>query len=130
MSSAAPIFDPDRLDELFVIGALTSVFFDTLCSSFAQASQESVTKIEDACRNGDHDALYRAAHALKGSAATFGAAQLANRARDLEERGRLMSALPPVDALADLRDLARAAHKLAWEWAKSKGLTPAPTPPP
>lgn len=129
MSSAAPLFDPDRLDELSVIGALTPAFFDMLSASFAQASQDSVAKIEDACRNGDHQALYHAAHALKGSAATFGAARLATRAAELEERGRLVSALPPVDALADLRDLARAAHQLACEWATSKGLTPAPIPP-
>lgn len=124
MTSEAPILDPTLLEELHGIGALTPAFFDTLSASFVTTGREAVAKIEEACRTRDHDALYRAAHLLKGCAATFGAARLAARASDLEERGRFASALPPDGALADLAELVDAAYQRAREWATNRGLTP------
>lgn len=125
MTVDLPIFDPVQLEELRAIGVMTPTFFGTLSESFAQVASGSTVKIEQACEAGDHEALYRAAHALKGCAATFGAVRLAARAGELEVLGRFKSALPPVEAMADLVDLAHAASGHARDWATRVGVTAA-----
>ncbi|MBC2743164.1 MAG: response regulator [Desulfosarcina sp.] len=80
---------PDRLPGLQIHEARTALGLDTTIFSgilqrFARDSVETAITIETALKTQDRPALHQAAHALKGSAAGIGAAELAAAARELE----------------------------------------------
>ncbi len=77
--------------------------FDDLVETFAIDSPARLDSIEDAVRAGDADALHRAAHGLKSSAANMGARELAETCRHLENLGKDGA----VDGAAALVPLAR-----------------------
>ena len=73
-----------------------------LTALFLEDAPARVAELEAAVRHGDRDALRRAAHQLKGTAATVGATDVARSAADLE-RAAAGSALESVsDLLATL----------------------------
>ncbi len=52
---------------------------------FASEAPEQLGKMTDACRQSDTKALAHAAHRLKGTAVTFGAAEMQRRCIEIEE---------------------------------------------
>jgi len=92
-----------RLDELG--GVETPTFRDLFASlllSFADRAPGQLEQLEQACAAQDPDALERAAHSLKGSAANLGARALADLCFALEQRGR-DGEVPPAYALDPVR---------------------------
>jgi len=67
---------------------LTSEMRLKLLDSFEDSLPKSLDDIEAAVERGDQVELRRAAHLLKGSSATLGAAQLRAACQELEHRGR------------------------------------------
>ncbi|MFG0316994.1 MAG: Hpt domain-containing protein [Planctomycetota bacterium JB042] len=85
--------------------------FDDLVETFAIDSPARLDSIEDAVRSSDPDALHRAAHGLKSSAANMGARDLAETCRRLENLGKDGT----LDGAADLVPLARDRYRDALE---------------
>ncbi len=80
--------DPKALSQLLeVIGGDREAFKD-LVQSFLDEGPELVKSMQRAVAANDADALRRAAHTLKGSAADFGAVALAGLCREIEAHGR------------------------------------------
>ncbi|MFM2357228.1 MAG: hypothetical protein RLZZ528_2964, partial [Pseudomonadota bacterium] len=80
--------DPKALDRLLdVIGGDREALRD-LVQSFLDDGPGLVARLEQAVAANDADALRRAAHTLKGSAADFGATTLASLCREIEALGR------------------------------------------
>jgi two-component system sensor histidine kinase/response regulator len=69
-----------------------------LTALFLEDAPARVAELEAAARQGDRDALRRAAHQLKGTAATVGATDVARSAAELERA----AAGSPLDAVSDL----------------------------
>ena len=94
-SVPAAIADGDRgppaIDEP-IIGALASDLSDALMPSvvatFIAEAEQRIRAIEQAAANGDAALAGEEGHALKGSAATFGAGELRRMAFVIEEAGR------------------------------------------
>jgi len=59
-----------------------------IAQKFAETGPGMVAQVRDAIRSQDADAIYRAAHQLKGASATMGAIKLASVAADIEMLGR------------------------------------------
>ena len=95
VSVPAAIADGDRgppaIDEP-IIGALASDLSDALMPSvvatFIAEAEQRIRAIEQAAANGDAALAGEEGHALKGSAATFGAGELRRMAFVIEEAGR------------------------------------------
>jgi PAS domain S-box-containing protein len=71
---------------------------------FARSHQADAAKLRDACSAGQDEEVRRIAHALKGSAGSIGAVQLAELATHVDARlrqGEPAVSCQPVDALAD-----------------------------
>ena len=80
--------DPKALSQLLeVIGGDREAFKD-LVQSFLDEGPALATSMQRAVTANDADALRRAAHTLKGSAADFGAVALAGLCREIEAHGR------------------------------------------
>jgi CheY-like chemotaxis protein/HPt (histidine-containing phosphotransfer) domain-containing protein len=80
-----------------------AAFIDELLNTFVDDTRELLDTLRKTLAGGDVDAFRRAAHSLKSSAATIGAAALSALAADLEglaRSGRVEGAAPRVDALA------------------------------
>src|SRR4051794_12380104 len=59
-----------------------------LTALFSADASERSTRLQLACADGDHNAIEREAHALKGGAANFGARPLAGLCGELQAAGR------------------------------------------
>jgi HPt (histidine-containing phosphotransfer) domain-containing protein len=59
-----------------------------IAQKFAETGPAMVTQVKEAVGSRDADAVYRAAHQLKGASATMGAVKLASIAADIEMLGR------------------------------------------
>jgi signal transduction histidine kinase/DNA-binding response OmpR family regulator len=59
-----------------------------IAQKFAETGPGMVSQVKDAVGSNDADAVYRAAHQLKGASATMGAIRLASVAADIEMLGR------------------------------------------
>ncbi len=59
-----------------------------IAQKFAETGPAMVAQVKDAIGSQDADAVYRAAHQLKGASATMGAVKLASVAADIEMLGR------------------------------------------
>ena len=73
-------------DELKQISGVE--FIDELIDTFLDDAPRMFEELTSALRSGDADSFRRAAHSLKSNAATFGASQLAELAKELEGIGR------------------------------------------
>lgn len=63
-------------------------FVSELMNTFFEDANAQMLEMKSALTSNDVDAFRRAAHSLKSNAATFGAADLAALARELEMMGR------------------------------------------
>lgn len=106
---SAPAADPSCLDEQ-VVAALRELggeddpdLFQDLVETFAIDSPPRLDAIEEAVRSKDADALARAAHGLKSSAANMGARSVAESCRRLEAMGRERSFRDAPELVAALR---------------------------
>jgi CheY-like chemotaxis protein len=92
-----------------------------LAGAFLEQSPQQLTEIRQAARSGDAEVLERAAHTLKGSAASFGAEPLRQAAYDVEQAGRggnLDAVEQLLDTLeAELRKVEQALQALCEEAA-------------
>jgi PAS domain S-box-containing protein len=73
-------------------------------SRFLEVAPALAASVKEAAGNGDGEALWRAAHSLKSSAAALGALALSKRSAEIEARARdtgLAAALPLVPGLDD-----------------------------
>jgi two-component system sensor histidine kinase/response regulator len=73
-----------------------------IAQKFAETGPNMVAQVKDAVASRDADAVYRAAHQLKGASATMGAVKLANIAADIEMLGREGNMLAAADRVPAL----------------------------
>jgi two-component system, sensor histidine kinase and response regulator len=100
--------------------ALSSETREELLVAFEESLPKCVADIEAAGRSGDHLELSRAAHLLKGSSATIGAARLRRNCQRLEQSGREQDAKVSEQQLDQLRARAdEARHALREQWDAS-----------
>jgi two-component system, sensor histidine kinase and response regulator len=83
-------------------GADASGLFAGIVEKFATTSRLLIVTIFESCARGDPQALWRAAHSLKSSAAALGASVVAKRCADIEARARKDGVLPLEADLAAL----------------------------
>ena len=63
-------------------------FINELIDTFLEDAPNMIAEIKSALESNDADAFRRAAHSMKSNAATFGADQLAELAKELEMLGK------------------------------------------
>ncbi|HCR71453.1 MAG TPA: histidine kinase [Anaerolineae bacterium] len=63
-------------------------FIKELIHTFLEDAPNQIEQMKVAIQNKDTESFTRAAHTVKSNAATFGATELANLARELESLGR------------------------------------------
>jgi len=73
-----------------------------IAQKFAETGPGMVAQVRDAVESRDSDAVYRAAHQLKGASATMGAIKLASIAADIEMLGREGNVAAAADRIAAL----------------------------
>jgi signal transduction histidine kinase/DNA-binding NarL/FixJ family response regulator len=76
------------LEQLLEMRALAGESFDELVGQFQGSANDGLVSMRNAIDNGDAVALKRAAHKLKGAAATLGAKIVAERCHALEVIGK------------------------------------------
>ncbi len=81
-------FDPAALDTLLDTIGGDRAALGELIESFLEEGTGLIARIESAVRGGDADALRRAAHTMKSSAADFGALELSRLCREMEAIAR------------------------------------------
>jgi len=81
-----PVIDKATFDELKEISG--GEFINELIDTFLEDSPKLTEEIKSALNANNADTFRRAAHSLKSNAATFGASQLAELAKELEMLGR------------------------------------------
>lgn len=85
---------PQTLDESALtrlratLGKKADQLLPSLISGFVRDGRRQIDEMQQAVRTQDGELLRRAAHTLKGAAATFGAQRLSQLARELENRAR------------------------------------------
>ena len=102
-SRQLPYFDPVQLDQIDQLEAFKPGLRNHLVGLFKQSSAEQIQHCADALANGDAELLRRAAHALKGVAASLGARQLSLLASDLERDASLQHLTAAPARLEDIR---------------------------
>ena len=73
-----------------------------IAQKFAETGPGMVSQVREAVTNQDADAVYRAAHQLKGASATMGAVKLASVAADIEMLGREGNVQGAADRMSSL----------------------------
>jgi HPt (histidine-containing phosphotransfer) domain-containing protein len=63
-------------------------FIKELINTFLEDAPNQIVQMKASLQNNDAETFTRAAHTVKSNAATFGATELANLARELENLGR------------------------------------------
>ncbi len=81
-----PAIDKTTFDELKQISGAD--FINELIDTFLEDAPRLFDELRSAQEAGNADTFRRAAHSLKSNAATFGATQLAELAKELETLGR------------------------------------------
>lgn len=79
--------------------------FTALVTHFVAGLSERVTRMEEAIRTADFNALQVAAHQLKGSGGGFGYPILTERAAQLERLARNHAIDECVEAIEELKDI-------------------------
>ena len=85
-------------------------FMDELVDTYLNDTPNQITALRDALHKGDAEVFRRAAHSIKSTSLNFGAVPLADKARELENRGRdgrLDGAGSEVDSLSQAFALVR-----------------------
>jgi len=81
--------------------------FADIVTQFVAGLSERLTRMENAIRQADFDALRMAAHQLKGSGGGYGYPILTERATQLEKYARSHALDQCADALAELKEICR-----------------------
>ena len=81
-----PVIDRTTFNELKQISG--AEFINELIDTFLDDAPRLYAELKSGLAEGNADSFRRAAHSLKSNAATFGANQLAELAKDLEGIGR------------------------------------------
>ncbi|MEK7731202.1 MAG: Hpt domain-containing protein [Planctomycetota bacterium] len=79
--------------------------FAELVTQFVAGLSERVTRMEEAIRTADFNALQVAAHQLKGSGGGYGYPILTERAAQLERHARNQALDQCVEAIEELKDI-------------------------
>lgn len=98
-----PYFDPAQLEQIDQLEAFKPGLRNHLVGLFKQSSAEQIQHCADALAQGDSEQLRRAAHALKGVAASLGARQLSLLAADLEREAAAAQMTDGATRLAGIR---------------------------
>jgi CheY-like chemotaxis protein/HPt (histidine-containing phosphotransfer) domain-containing protein len=85
-------------------GSRGSPLLGRIVAQFAATSAPLVATMRERCAAGDTEAVWRAAHSLKSSAAAVGAGGVAQRCAQIETAAREDRMLPPNSAIAALDD--------------------------
>jgi len=117
--------DREQLAQLLDADAAGGVgFFATLLEKFMEEGPKRIAAVDAAVRGADRDALRRAAHALKGSAAALGGRALAAACKSIEDLSQSDSLAGAEAALARIeREYARLCEALgeAYESRATEG---------
>jgi HPt (histidine-containing phosphotransfer) domain-containing protein len=100
----------DRATYLALQDSMGADFMDELVASYLNDTPTQIAALRNALETSDAEVFRRAAHSIKSTSLNFGALPLANKARELENRGRdgqLEGADTEVDALAEAFALVR-----------------------
>jgi HPt (histidine-containing phosphotransfer) domain-containing protein len=101
-------------------------FVSELIQQFVADAPGLIAAARDGLERGDAEEVRRAAHTLKSNAATFGAHELAERSRALEEAAK-QSALEDgparVEAMQSELEIVRAALPVVWQEMSAKATT-------
>jgi len=88
--------------------------FEQVVSQFAETAPSLAAAIRSQCDAGDAEALWRAAHSLKSSAAALGAGRLSRRCAEIETLARESGAMPARELLDALEaDVIAAQRRLS-----------------
>jgi histidine phosphotransfer protein HptB len=99
MSTAADPLDRSQIELLLSIDDGAGNALAEIVESFQTSSWEDRAALREAVRVGDHEALARSAHSLKGASVNVGANELAAACAELE---RLARTGAPADVEAQL----------------------------
>ncbi|MBK8938506.1 MAG: response regulator [Polyangiaceae bacterium] len=113
--SSKPVLDVKQLEALRATGRADLAFFESLLFAFDVATTEQLSKLRSALRSATVADVMKAAHTLKGCAASFGAKRLSAQAAALETATR-NEGLPGLEIADVLEQEARAASTGAREW--------------
>ncbi len=105
-----PAYDASRLEEGFLGN---QALFAKARRMFLDSAEAALQEVAGAAQAGNAEAVRAAAHKLKGSASTVGAARLAQRCAQAQDQGSLDPAEPLEwlrAASADLREFAQASQ--------------------
>ncbi|MFV0523288.1 MAG: ATP-binding protein [Acidimicrobiales bacterium] len=106
-----PVVDQDVLSQIRSIDPGGELgLFRRMLDAFAIQTPDDLDELETALEEGDLDTARRAAHRLKGSTATIGAARLAGQFADLE---RELKGGGNLDSAHDQLEAIRSAHGVA-----------------
>jgi HPt (histidine-containing phosphotransfer) domain-containing protein len=97
-----PVIDKTTFDELKQMSG--AEFINELIDTFLDDAPKMTSEIKSALEANDADSFRRAAHSLKSNAATFGASQLAEAAKELERLGRENKLAETGDRLKSLEE--------------------------
>lgn len=81
-----PVIDKSTFDDLKQMSG--AEFLNELIDTFLDDAPKLLEEMKTALETGNADSFRRAAHSLKSNAATFGAGQLADLAKQMELLGR------------------------------------------
>ena len=102
MENSMPVIDKATFDELKEMSGAD--FINELIDTFLEDSPKLIEEIRISLATNNADAFRRAAHSLKSNAATFGAGQLAELAKELERLGKDNRLLETGDKLKALEE--------------------------
>jgi len=116
--AAGVVFDPTYLSD--VAAALTPERLTALMHSYFDHTNGQLTKIEALLASNDIESIAPEAHALVGSAGSFGAVHFSIIARKLEQaiKGQQLAAVPAL--VAELRKSSDLASVALVDWLKAR----------
>lgn len=82
------VIDREVLDNLLASVGGDGEFLDELLETYFADTPQQFTAMHDALENGNADEFRRAAHSLKSNSANFGAMDLSQKAKNLEDLGK------------------------------------------
>ncbi len=97
-----PIIDQTTFNELKQMSG--AEFINELIDTFLDDAPKMTHELRSALDANDADSFRRAAHSLKSNAATFGASQLAEQAKELERLGKENKLAETADRLKSLEE--------------------------
>jgi HPt (histidine-containing phosphotransfer) domain-containing protein len=82
------VIDLEVLDNLFEAVGGDGEFLAELLETYFADTPQQFSSMQAALADGNSEEFRRAAHSLKSNSANFGATDLTNKAKDLEEMGK------------------------------------------